>query len=69
MKDPPTDQYAVTCQMGRIPDLEAGMVVFVSSDAPAAWRYYYSLYPLAGTSIALWDPNGDLMATRIGSRD
>ena len=63
------DEYVVTCQIGSEFDSELGTPVFASADVYPAWRCYYALEPLAGTSIALWDPYGGLMASRTDHRE
>ena len=65
MKD--SGKYRVTHHLGREPDKEDAKVIFSHRDEEPARRFYQRhLPPRVGYVLALWRPDGTLIASTIG---
>jgi hypothetical protein len=62
------DEYLVTCQLGSMPDISMATSLFTSTDKDRAWQFYQALRPLSGMAVALWHPDGNLIAFHAGRR-
>ena len=58
--------YRVTCHKGIEPDSKSGKVSYSHLDEAPANRFYNDTLPAAGTAIAMWRPDGSLIAFRSG---
>jgi hypothetical protein len=59
------DVYRVTRHIGSS-TVGSGTLLYTTQLEDVAWRFYNLLKPSAGTTLALWHPDGKLMASRSG---
>ena len=59
-------EYRVTRHNGREPDSESAKVVYSHLNEAPANRFYNDTLPAVGTVIAIWRPDGSLVAFRSG---
>ena len=58
-------EYRVTRHAGST-TVAAGTLLYTTEHKNMAWRFYNLLRPMPGTTLALWTPTGELMASRSG---
>jgi hypothetical protein len=61
-----SDEYRVTRNKGRRPDTKNAHVIFRHLDEALAWRFYDEQSAKQGYVIALWRPDGSLIAFHTG---
>jgi hypothetical protein len=61
-------KYLVTCQLSGSPNRSTGTLLFENSDVDRAWQLYRALLPMTGMSVALWHPDGSLIAFHAGAQ-
>jgi hypothetical protein len=61
--------YLVTRHAGNTPaSSHSGTLLYKTPEESVAFRVYDMLRPLAGMTIALWRPDGNLLQMKSGSR-
>lgn len=45
-----------------------GAVLLASAIEAEAWCFYSSIRPIPGTTVAMWRPDGSLLASKVGHR-
>jgi len=59
-------EYRVTRSKGRGPGRKIRKVIFRHLDEAPAWRFYKRIRPRPGYNVALWGPDGTLIACTNG---
>jgi hypothetical protein len=59
-------EYRVTRHKGREPDSKFEKVIYSHLQEAPANRFYNDTLPAGGTAIAMWRPDGSLVAFRSG---
>ena len=61
------DVYRVTRNQGAYPtSILSGTVLYSTYDIDVAWRFYNLLRPSLKSTIAIWKPDGTLLASKSG---
>jgi hypothetical protein len=59
--------YRVTRHPGSTPTTSHdGVLLYSTADQDVAWKFYSLLRPMLGMAIALWQPDGILLASKAG---
>jgi hypothetical protein len=58
--------YRVTRHSANTTVAETGILLYSSTQELEAWRFYQSFRPLPRMTLALWRPDGSLVASRSG---
>jgi hypothetical protein len=59
-------EYRITRHKGREPDSKFEKVIYSHLQEAPANRFYNDTLPAGGTAIAMWRPDGSLVAFRSG---
>ena len=61
--------YRVTRNEGAYPtSILNGTLLYSTPEEDVAWRFYNLLRPAMESTVALWNPSGELIASRSGPR-
>jgi hypothetical protein len=60
--------YRVTRNEGAYPtSILNGTLLYSTPEEEVAWRFYNLLRPAMESTVALWNPSGELIASRSGA--